>query len=608
MTRAEKSRASNDRNDSRSLAGRPGCPRGQVFLGGEMSADTTAGPATDTTSFAFPRLEQTFPTLTPHEIERMRRFGELRAYKNGEALFETGKPGPGMFVVLSGHVAITLRDGLGHITPLLDQGPGQFLAEIGQLSGRVALVDGHAEGEVETLLIPPDQLRALLVAEAELGERIMRALILRRVNLIQGGVGGPVLIAPPPLGDPARLQNFLARNGQPHHVLDPATDKDAADLVARYVTAPDDLPLVVCPDGRVLRNPTEAAIAYAIGMIGDHDHEKLYDVAVVGSGPAGLATAVYAASEGLSVAVFDARSFGGQAGASARIENYLGFPTGISGQALAGRAFSQAQKFGAEIAIPLEVARLDCSGGELPAGTPPRLELVDGRTVRARTVVIASGARYRRPDISNLSTFEGAGISYWASPVEAKLCEGEEVALIGGGNSAGQAVVFLAPKVKRLHLIVRGTGLEATMSRYLVDRIGALQNVDLHVGKEVVALEGDRAQGLTAAVLRQRASGETHACPLRHLFLFIGADPNTGWLQNCVATDKKGFVVTGNGFAHDVSPIRRPPLLLETTRPGVFAIGDVRAGSTKRVAAAVGEGAAVVAQIHTVLATLAQHA
>ena len=285
----------------------------------------------------------------------MRRFGELRSYKDGEALFETGKVGPGMFVVLSGHVAITQRDGLGHVTPVIDQGPGQFLAEIGQLSGRVALVDGHAEGDVETLLIPPDQLRALLVAEAELGERIMRALILRRVNLIQGGVGGPVLIGPASLGDMARLQNFLARNGQPHHVLDPATDKDAADLVARYSASRADLPLVVCPDGTVLRNPSETALALAMGMITNQAHDKLYDVAVVGSGPAGLATAVYAASEGLSVAVFDARAFGGQAGASARIENYLGFPTGISGQALAGRAYNQAQKFGAEMLIPVSI-------------------------------------------------------------------------------------------------------------------------------------------------------------------------------------------------------------------------------------------------------------
>src|SRR5437868_6085737 len=373
-----------------------------------MSADITAGPAIGATSTAFPRYEQTFPTLTHREIARMRRFGELRAYKSGEALFETGKVGPGMFVVLTGHVAITQRDGLGHVTPVIDQGPGQFLAEIGQLSGRVALVDGHAEGDVETLLIAPEQLRALLVAEAELGERIMRALILRRVSLIQGGVGGPVLIGPSSLGDTARLQNFLARNGQPHHVLDPASDKDAADLVARYLASRADLPLVVCPDGTVLRNPSETALALAVGMITNHAHEKLYDVAVVGSGPAGLATAVYAASEGLSVAVFDARAFGGQAGASARIENYLGFPTGISGQALAGRAFNQAQKFGATMLIPAEIVRLDCEPAD--KGEPFALQLGDGRSVRARAVTVATGARYRRPDCWNLQAMVVYGV------------------------------------------------------------------------------------------------------------------------------------------------------------------------------------------------------
>jgi thioredoxin reductase (NADPH) len=451
-------------------------------------------------------------------------------------------------------------------------------------------------------------IRALVIGAAEVGEIVMRAFILRRVGLLQAGSVGSILGGRPDSPELVRLQGFLARNGYPCTVLDALADDEGRAVAERFGVLPQELPLMVCPDGTVLKRPTEAEAGARLGITPDLDPQTLYDVAVVGAGPAGLATAVYAASEGLSVIVLDQRAFGGQAGASARIENYLGFSTGISGQALAGRAFNQAQKFGAEIAIPLEVARLDCSGGELPAGAPPRLELVDGRTVRARTVVIASGARYRRPDIANLSIFEGAGISYWASPVEAKLCEEEEVALIGGGNSAGQAVVFLAPKVKRLHLVVRGTGLEATMSRYLIDRIAALPNVDLHVGKEVVALEGDQAKGLTAAVMRQRHSGTTHACPLRHLFLFIGADPNTGWLENCVATDPKGFVITGNGFGDDVNPTQRPALPLETTLPGVFAIGDVRAGSTKRVAAAVGEGAAVVAQIHSVLARQAQHA
>jgi thioredoxin reductase (NADPH) len=319
---------------------------------------------------------------------------------------------------------------------------------------------------------------------------------------------------------------------------------------------------------------------------------------VVGAGPAGLAAAVYGASEGLSVIVLDQRAIGGQAGASARIENYLGFPTGISGQALAGRAFNQAQKFGAEIAIPLQVTRLDCDAAG--RGEPFRLEIANGEPVRARSVVIASGARYRRPDIPNLSDFDGNGVSYWASSIEAKLCEGEEVALIGGGNSAGQAVVFLAPKVKHLHLIVRGKGLAATMSRYLIDRIEALPNVTLHAGTEVAALEGDRAAGLTQATFRDRVDGTTKGVPLRHLFLFIGADPNAEWLDGCVAEDAKGFVVTGAGFANGAAA--RAPLPLETSMPGVFAIGDVRATSTKRVGAAIGEGAAVVAQLHQMLA------
>src|SRR6476660_7085330 len=455
-----------------------------------MAAEGTTGSKTDGSpprAAAFPRHEETFPTLTAQEIARMRRFGEPRSYKDGERLFETGKPGPGMFVILSGHVTITQRDGLGHVTPMMTQGPGQFLAEIGQLSGRVALVDGHAKGSVETLLIPPERLRALLVAEADLGERIMRALILRRVSLIQGGVGGPVLIGPAALVDMARLQNFLARNGQPHHLLDPASDKDAPDLVERYSAARSDLPLVVCPDGTVLRNPSETSLALAMGMIGRHAHDKLYDVAVIGGGPAGLATAVYAASEGLSVAVFDARAYGGQAGASMRIENYLGFPTGISGQALAGRAFSQAQKFGAEILIPVSIKSLDCSkpGGGFALATEC------GHTLRARSIVVASGARYRRPEIENLAAFEGRGVWYWASPIEAKLCAGQDVVLVGGGNSAGQAAVFLSGHVSKVYMIIRGGGLGASMSRYLIERIEATPNIELIFNAEVVGLDGD---------------------------------------------------------------------------------------------------------------------
>jgi thioredoxin reductase (NADPH) len=547
---------------------------------------------------SFPRHEQTFPALTLQEIERMRRFGTIARYKNGDKLFETGKPGRGMFVLLSGHVAITQRDGLGHVTPVIDQGPGQFLAEIGQLSGRVALVDGHAEGDVETLLIPPERLRALLVAEADLGERIMRALILRRVNLIQGGVGGPVLIGPSNSTGVARLQSFLSRNGFPCHLLDPATDHDAAELIERYSPSPSDWPLAVTASGIVLRNPGETELARALGMIGGPAGNRIYDVAIVGCGPAGLATAVYAASEGLSVAVLDTRAYGGQAGASARIENYLGFPTGISGQALAGRAFNQAQKFGAEIMIPMSAKSLDCTR---PDGAFA-LTLDGEDQLRARAIVVASGARYRRPEIENLDKFEGRGVWYWASPVEARLCVEQDIVLVGGGNSAGQAAVFLSGHARKVRMIIRGGGLGASMSRYLIERIEATPNIDLMFNTEVVGLEGE--QGLEGVRWRSRLSGEDSSAEIRNLFLFVGADPATGWLDGCgVTVDRGGFVVTGAQ-----SDPGRPVPTLETSVPGVFAVGDVRSGSVKRVGGAIGEGAQVVASLHGFLGDAAKPA
>jgi thioredoxin reductase (NADPH) len=547
---------------------------------------------------SFPRHEQTFPALTPQEIERMRRFGTIARYKDGEKLFETGKPGRGMFVLLSGHVAITQRDGLGHVTPVIDQGPGQFLAEIGQLSGRVALVDGHAEGDVETLLIPPERLRALLVAEADLGERIMRALILRRVNLIQGGVGGPVLIGPSNSTGVARLQSFLSRNGFPCHLLDPATDHDAAELIERYSPSPSDWPLAVTASGIVLRNPGETELARALGMIGGPAGNRIYDVAIVGCGPAGLATAVYAASEGLTVAVLDTRAYGGQAGASARIENYLGFPTGISGQALAGRAFNQAQKFGAEIMIPMSAKSLDCTR---PDGAFA-LTLDGEDQLRARAIVVASGARYRRPEIENLDKFEGRGVWYWASPVEARLCVEQDIVLVGGGNSAGQAAVFLSGHARKVRMIIRGGGLGASMSRYLIERIEATPNIDLMFNTEVVGLEGE--QGLERLRWRSRLSGEDSSAEIRNLFLFVGADPATSWLDGCgVTVDRGGFVVTGAQ-----SDLGRPVPTLETSVPGVFAVGDVRSGSVKRVGGAIGEGAQVVAALHGFLGDAAKPA
>jgi thioredoxin reductase (NADPH) len=567
-----------------------------------MGADGTAANQADANAIgatAFPRHEQTFPTLTPQEIARLRRFGDIRSHKDGEALFETGKPGPGMFVVLSGHVAITQRDGLGHVTPAIDQGPGQFLAEIGQLSGRISLVDGHAEGEVETLLIPPERLRALLVAEADLGERIMRALILRRVSLIQAGVG-PVLIGPSNSRGVIRLQGFLTRNGIPHHLLDQATDHDAAELIARYSPSPTDWPLVVTPDGTVLRNPSESELARATGMVRAIAKDKVYDVAVVGSGPAGLSTAVYAASEGLSVAVCDTRSFGGQAGASARIENYLGFPTGISGLALTARAYNQAQKFGAEMMIPIEVMALDCSRADGAFD----LKIDDGEVLRARSVVIASGARYRRPEIASLADFEGRGVWYWASPIEARLCAEQEIILVGGGNSAGQAAVFLSGHAKKVHMVIRGGGLGASMSRYLIERIEAASNIELVFNTEVVALEGTQDASLERVRWRSRLNGEESTVEIRNLFLFVGADPATGWLDGCgVTVDRGGFVVTG---APSNKTGGQPASALETSVPGVFAVGDVRSGSVKRVGGAIGEGAQVVAALHGFLGDTAK--
>jgi len=478
------------------------------------------------------------------------------------------------------------------MSPVADQGPGQFLAEVGQLSGGPSLVDAHAEGRVQTIQIPPQGLRSLLVAEAELGERITRALILRRVGLIQDASGGPVLIGNPTSSDLLRLQNFLSRNGLPHHLLDPAQPESRC-LIARHAPDAQGLPLVVCPDGTVLSNPSNGDLARQLGLIGNPRRQAVYDVAIVGGGPAGLATAVYAASEGLSVVLLDSRAFGGQAGASARIENYLGFPTGISGQALAGRAYVQAQKFGAEMMIPAEVKSLDCSRADGAFG----LELDVGEKIRARSVVVASGARYRRPQIADLSNFEGRGVWYWASPIEARLCAEQDVILVGGGNSAGQAAVFLSGHARHVRMMVRGNGLAQSMSRYLIERIEATPNIGLMVNTEVYALEGTPEDGLQRALWRDRVSGAESSAATRHVFLFVGADPATAWLDGCgVAVDKTGFVTTG------AAAQGRQPAALESSVPGVFAVGDVRSGSVKRVGGAIGEGAQVVQALHAYLA------
>jgi thioredoxin reductase (NADPH) len=543
------------------------------------------------------RQHQIYPVLSSAQIENARRFGSSQPvdFVPGEILYAVGTRGVAMWLILEGSIEVVRRDGLGREAPIITGVAGQFTGEVGLLGDRASLAEGKA-GPDGCRALPFDaaHMRALVVGAAELGEIIMRALILRRVGMIAADRVGSVLVGRHSEAQMVRLQGFLTRNGYPHSVLDVAgSDEETRLLIEQLgIQGDSDLPLMICPNGVVLKQPSNAQAGILLGITPQIDAHNVYDIAVVGAGPAGLATAVYAASEGLEVIVLDQRAFGGQAGASARIENYLGFPTGISGQALAGRAFIQAQKFGAKMAIPLEVARLDCDD---PA-RPLRLLLTTGDTIQAKVIVIATGVRYRQLSLDNLAQFEGVGVSYWASPVEANLCKGEDIALVGAGNSAGQAVVFLAPQVRHLHLVVRGEGLEASMSKYLIDRIAALPNVTLHVHTEIAGLSGDPAIGLQNAVFRDRLSGATRTYDVRHLFSFIGADPNSQWLNQCVETDPAGFVMTGAALTPD--PARNwVALPLETNRKGVFAIGDVRAHSTKRVAAAVGEGAAVVAQI-----------
>lgn len=537
------------------------------------------------------RKAQAFPTLTVEQVQLALRFasGPARRFEPGEALYKVGERDTGTWLVVDGGIVATRRDGLGRQAVITTHGPGQFSGEVSQLGGGASLASGHAGPEGCTAY-PFDvpHLRALLVGSAEIGEMLMRAFILRRVAMIEGDSVGSVLVGALGAPDVVRLRGFLTQNGYPNSIVD-ASGVEGRALIERLGVLPADLPLMICPNGTMLRRPTNAEAGSCLGITPDLETGSIYDVVVVGAGPAGLATAVYAASEGLSVLVLDSRSYGGQAGASARIENYLGFPTGISGLALAGRAFNQAQKFGAELAIPVSVIGLDC---KVPRGH--RVDLDNGVSVFGRTVVVASGAIYRRPAIEDLERFEGACVSYWATSIEANICEGRDVVLVGGGNSAGQAVAFLSPRVRRLYLVVRGAGLETSMSRYLIDRIAAMENVELIVEASVSAVRGGAAGAIDGVTLVSSRTGETRQIDADHLFLFIGADPNTEWMKDCVELDEKGFILTGGAGR----------LPLETSMSGVFAVGDVRSGSTKRVAAGVGEGAAAVAQIHNTLAAI----
>ena len=546
------------------------------------------------------RSAQRFPRLNALQLETVRRFGREteHSFAPDELLFDVGESGVPAWFLIEGTATMFGRDGFDQESQLRALESGQFTGELHQLASRPTLTGTRAGPDgCRALPLYSADLRALIVGSADLGEMVMRAFILRRVGLLEAGVG-PVLLGRAGSAPLVRLQGFLSRSAYPHLAIDCSSDR-GRQLIADLALPAEDLPLLICPCGRLLKHPSNEEAAAWLGINPALPADVIYDVAVVGAGPAGLATAVYAASEGLSVLVLDREAVGGQAGASARIENYLGFPTGISGVALTGRALNQAQKFGAEVAIPVAASELAVRSLASRPDATLQLTLSESQRVRARTVVIASGAKYKRPGIANLRDFEGAGVHYWASPVESKLCAGEDVVLVGAGNSAGQAAVFLAPHVERLYLMVRGEGLEASMSRYLIQRIAALDNVDIHVRHELAELHGTRLGGLEGATFTDRESGAMRHFPVRHVFMFIGAEPNTGWLNSCVALDDKGYVVTGAAaLAGDKPTVALP---LETSLPRVFAIGDVRSGSTKRVASAVGEGAAVVAQIHSVL-------
>ena len=537
------------------------------------------------------RKAQIFPTLTPRQLQFALRFasGPARHFVAGEKVFDVGDRNTAVWLVVEGGIVATRRDGLGREQIFATCGPGQFSGEVSELGGQASLAAACAAPE-GCVAYPFDRphLRALLIGSADIGELMMRAFILRRAALLEGDDVGSVILGEAGSPDTVRLRGLLTRNGYPHSLVD-ADGVEGKTLVERLGMQTDDLPILICPNGAVLKRPSDAEAGVGLGITPVLEPGSKFDVIVVGAGPAGLATAVYAASEGLSVLVLDTRSFGGQAGASARIENYLGFPTGISGQALTARAFIQAQKFGAQFAVPVSVEELDCSNPPLH-----RVKLDNGVSVFGRTVVIASGARYRRPDIDNLHRFEGTSVSYWATPIEANLCEGRDIVLVGGGNSAGQAAVFLALYARRIHLVVRSAGLEASMSRYLIDRITATPNVELRVHTAVTGLSGTPNGDLESVLVSCQETGDSWQVDAQHMFLFIGADPNTQWLDRRIALDNKGFVLTGQASQ----------LPLETSSRGVFAIGDVRKGSIKRVAAGVGEGAAAVAQIHSYLATL----
>jgi len=536
----------------------------------------------------YAREAQTFPRLSPAERARVANYGVEQGLRKGVMLFQRGQRSVDFFLVLEGSIEIVDLDREGLPVVLTAHGEGQFTGELDLFNDRQILVSGRTGMNSRVVRVKRADFRKMLSAEPDLGEIIMRSLILRRVGLIRHAQGGIVLIGSSHAADTLRLQRFLTRNGYPHRWIDTDLDAGASGLLARHRVESGSSPVVIAPGEEVLLNPSNSMVADRLGLTETFEADAVFDVAVVGAGPAGLAAAVYAASEGLRTVVVEALAPGGQAGTSSKIENYLGFPTGISGQALAGRAQIQAQKFGARLAIARAVVGIDCDGG------PYRLQLEDDRSIAARSVIIATGARYRKLDVLDAERYEGQGIHYAATAMEQQLCEGEEVVIVGGGNSAGQAAMYLSRTVEHVHILVRGAGLAATMSDYLVQRIASSPVITLHPFTEVSALGGDTT--LREVTWTHRKTGASETRRVGNVFVMIGAEPNTEWLRGCLDLDQQGFIVTGS----DASG-RALQSTFATTAPGIFAVGDVRAGSVKRVASGVGEGSVVVQAVHRFL-------
>ncbi|HXU64872.1 MAG TPA: FAD-dependent oxidoreductase [Polyangia bacterium] len=546
------------------------------------------------------RVEQTFPTLTDRQIDRIAAVGQRTTVPAGELLFDVGQQNTRFFVVVSGEIEI--RQPAAEVDRVIVRhGPGAFTGEINMLSARRSLVRAQTSAPSELIVADREVLRRLVQTDPELSEILMRAFILRRVALLQGASDAMVLIGSRHSADTLRIKEFLSRNGQPFQYEDVETDPSVEALLDRFHVGVNEIPIVVCAAGHVLKNPSIEALASAVGLDATLDPAAVRDVVIVGAGPAGLAAAVYAASEGLDVLVLEATAPGGQAGTSSRIENYLGFPTGISGQALAGRALAQAQKFGAEVAIARTAVRLDCDT------RPYRIYLSDGTEIRTRAIVIATGVRYRTLNVAGLERYDGNGVYHSATHLEGQLCDGQEVVIVGGGNSAGQAAVFLSQIAKRVQILVRGPGLAESMSRYLIQRIECSASIDLQTRSQVVAAEGDgRLERLT---WRHVDTGQETTRPISSLFVMTGADPNTAWLEGCLLMDEKRFVKTGADLTVDDLAgagwsRKRSPYLMETSIPGVFCVGDARANSVKRVASGVGEGSICVQLLHRALQEL----